>query len=844
MKNDILFNKIAFFGGLLFVIVLGLLIQTVVLPHFFSDHCSEAGLLLRSDSDVCHQIAVGEVERIKVDGFSSWTLLPGKDKLLLSGILSLLYTLTGICSPLLFLPISALCHGLSAFLLFRILRILKLPSLAALFGVFVFICLPASFVWTLHPHKESLYILGVFLFLYAVFRAFLSDDSVRAAIRSFLAGVGSILLIWVIRPFLADVYSAGMLLAGGIIGVRLGLRRQVSSLAGMLLILGVTGFFLPQFFSGGAMGNEAEIDYEHQVPMAVSRHFHTISRVRAHFLNANQGATLVVDSHIQFLSDTDLLRYIPRAVSIGILAPVGTCSLSGGALFFAAHSLLYLGCLGVLGVWLAKRRELWLVCVPLGVVMGAELILRVMTTPNVGSLWRYLYAFKALGISAGCAVAFVWVTDWVVAYRNHRHAKIMNETSIVIVGKVLTIIGSLLGVRLMTEFLPQETYGELTLFLSVILVSQFAFGAALEQTAMRYYSIALQKQAGRLYLKKMLARWAVGSFVLGILIVLLRNLLMPSLPLAVLLSIIIFAITGMGVNLGCGIQSAARNRLLVAGLQAGFEWLRYLLAVAFILFFRGSVAVVLSGFVIAGILVLIAYAVSIAQLPIFREPAVEQEGDLFGNRYFWTMVLGGGLLWIQVFADRWCIAKFMTPADIGVYQALYQISFSPSLIGSAMLLTVIAPILFHHSKDGKSLLEMSAVIKNYNKVIVFLALFCFGVFVLAWMLRDIIPTLLLGEEYRSVSSYFPWMVLSGVLFMLSQQLMLSLCADMRIGAILTIRAVTGIVALVCYGIGAALGGIAGVVGGGICLAFISVGINLGFYVAVKRPYSSREAAGL
>ncbi len=870
MKTESNFCRRIVVLAFLFVLIFGSLLQHVVLEKIFPERGNGHGLLSGSDGDLYHTVALGEYERIQSDGFRAWSLVPTENKLLISGVLSFLYSLFNVQSPLLFLPIAALVHALSAFLIFRILRIFQLNVLSAFVGTLLFVVFPASYFWTMHPHKEGFYILGVLLLCFSFLKGFVREAS-PSTIWLMLSFVFGFLLIWGVRPYLVDVFALGFLVCGIVLVARDACGRSFRFFPVFLMVVAFGAFFLPQFYEGPAMPDQRVLSesiieevvipekhelsktsveevvaseqrklYKEQIGGPISVVFKQIASCRSYFLEQHVAAGLVIDSKVNFVSDLDMIAYLPRAIMVGLVAPLGFCSFSMGSLFFGIHSVFFLMCLVVVLIWVFKNKKAWIPFACLAFLFGMEMVLRVLVTPNAGSLWRYLFAGKSLVISFGVAVAFGWVKRWFGAYRKHRHARIINETVVVVVGKVLTITGALFGVRMMTEFLPQEIYGELTLFLSVILVSQYIFGAALEQTAMRYYSIAMQKQAGRLYLKKLLEWFAVASVVLFILIVLLRSFLIPSLSPLLLLCIIVFAVAGVGVNLGCGIQSAARNRLLVSGLQVAFEWLRYLLAVLFILFFSVSVSSVLFGFVFASVFVLFAYAVSITKLPIFKKSVGEQKETRFRSRYFWVMSLGGFFTWIQVFADRWCIARFLTPSDVGIYQALYQISFSPSLIGSAMLLTIIAPILFHHSKDGQNVLEMSAVLKNYNKVILFLLLTCLGIFLLAWMLRDVVPTVLLGKEYRDVSQYFPWMVLSGVLFMLSQQIMLSLCAGMRIGAVLIIRAVMAIVAVVCYGVGTALWGITGAVCGGIFLAFISVGLNVAFHAALKRSYGSKR----
>jgi hypothetical protein len=129
--------------------------------------------------------------------------------------------------------------------------------------------------------------------------------------------------------------------------------------------------------------------------------------MRDAFADRYKDSGTLIDPNVQFLTTMDVVRYLPRAMEIGFLAPfpnawlgngreVGRSGrLVSGAEMLAAYILEVLA---LFGVWRARQRlSTWfLLCVMLfGVTtLGLGLI-------NVGALFRLRYAFFVLLIVLG-----------------------------------------------------------------------------------------------------------------------------------------------------------------------------------------------------------------------------------------------------------------------------------------------------------------------------------------------------------------------------------------------------------------------------------------------------------
>jgi O-antigen/teichoic acid export membrane protein len=78
--------------------------------------------------------------------------------------------------------------------------------------------------------------------------------------------------------------------------------------------------------------------------------------------------------------------------------------------------------------------------------------------------------------------------------------------------------------------------------------------------------------------------------------------------------------------------------------------------------------------------------------------------------------------------------------------------------------------------------------------------FLFGVL---FATHPVVGTLLLGEEFRSYSWLFPWLLLAGGFFAAAQQVLLKLSLDMRTDLLAKLWGVAAVVAVGSYAAGAA-----------------------------------------
>ena len=124
-----------------------------------------------------------------------------------------------------------------------------------------------------------------------------------------------------------------------------------------------------------------------------------VGNMRFNFVLSYPDAGSFIDSDREFRSLNDLLRYLPRAMEIGLWAPFPNSWISSGRRVGNSGELLagaetfFIYLCQVLAVWAVvrepRRLSLWFL---LGVAaMGVTML--ALVVPNVGALYRYRYAF-------------------------------------------------------------------------------------------------------------------------------------------------------------------------------------------------------------------------------------------------------------------------------------------------------------------------------------------------------------------------------------------------------------------------------------------------------------------
>lgn len=353
-----------------------------------------------------------------------------------------------------------------------------------------------------------------------------------------------------------------------------------------------------------------------------------------------------------------------------------------------------------------------------------------------------------------------------------RVRRLAKEGSWVIVGQIVSVVASLVLVRVLTETLVPAQYGQLALGLTVAgLVNQVVMGGVINGIA-RFYSIAAEKQdlRGYLHATRRLLLYAT-AVVLAISLLFIISLMWLGYKqwIALATAALAFSIVS-GYNSALnGIQNAARQRAIVA-LHGGLDaWVKIGLAIVAVFWLGPSSTAVVIGY--AGSSVLI----TVSQLLFLRHTIPVQKAQPIDHqwmRQIWTyslpFVTWGIFGWAQQSSARWALEMFTSTEIVGLYSVVTQLGYAPIQTVTATAMTFLTPILFAKSGDGSSAVRRENV-RYLTRRLVILG---FGITALAVLTATVLHSyifhLFVNDSYISVSYFLPWLVLAGGIFAVAQ----------------------------------------------------------------------------
>ncbi len=411
--------------------------------------------------------------------------------------------------------------------------------------------------------------------------------------------------------------------------------------------------------------------------------------------------------------------------------------------------------------------------------------------------------------------------------------RLTTETLWVGLGVFLPTIGTFVGVRMLTAAMPPNEYGKLALGISVSMGLVYSIGVGLWGTTTRFFSMAKEDGKADWYwgsIRKALLSLS-GLFVfIGLLVCLALSIsgVRFSETCFWILALVFGGVQVIGET-GSALQNAARNRKIFSVHQNLIGWGRFLGAYLIIQYWIPGAFGAMLGFVFA------AFVVMVSQRYWVKKKILENWSDVKSGKdkskeffnYFKPLVYTGIFIWIQLFADRWALKSFVSLEDVGIYFALYQISYAPALYCSNFLLHLLGPVFFEKSGDGYDQERVGRTAKLNEKVVIFiLVLVLIGVGIAFW-LGPHICSLLIDSQYQKGYWAFPWLVASSGFYSIGQQLLMSVYSGVETGIIIPFRIGTTLLAIVCYMLGGMFYGFKGIVAGGVifsilylCLSFL------------------------
>jgi len=361
-------------------------------------------------------------------------------------------------------------------------------------------------------------------------------------------------------------------------------------------------------------------------------------------------------------------------------------------------------------------------------------------------------------------------------------------------GKITTALGTLIGVRLLTEFVPKEVYGKISLLIGIVTLGSNLFASPLISAAQRFHpEMALSGKVPQLrrtivgILKRTVGTLA-GFVLCGGIFARSR-----AIPYLVFVALTAFLVVQVMRNLEVGFLTAARRQKEVALWSTSEAWLKPAFAVLLVILLGDSPQSVLLGYfaAIGGILLCFhLLPVAVEGCGNSKVP-FETDTELTAKirRYAMPLVPLALVAWVSSLSDRYIISGMLGVGQVGIYIAGYGLISMPFLMAGGIIGQTLRPPYYQAVSAGNITLEK----KLFRIQLAITVLVCGAGVVAVFFLRNIIAALLLAKEYRSAVSLMPWIAAGITLQVISQIFEGILIAYKRTGFLLIVHSFGAIV---------------------------------------------------
>lgn len=344
-------------------------------------------------------------------------------------------------------------------------------------------------------------------------------------------------------------------------------------------------------------------------------------------------------------------------------------------------------------------------------------------------------------------------------------------------GQGLGFLGTIIGLKVLTNLLAVEEYGKLSLVMAIAgIVGLFTFGP-LGQIVVRFYSVCKERiclndyknKLFEIYLQSIIFIVSASFIVCGIIFFLSPQWLIP-IALGIMFSVIY------------GVFGGAHSLLLTTNIRKEYNiilglepWVRLGMAVAFIIGVSASSNFVLLGYIV-GSFIIFLYVLAVIKDKVdfgidknINNTDLRKEMISYGSPFLFFALFAS----ISQYGDRWIINSFWSLEEVGLFAVKYQIASAPIMLVMAILTQLIMPRVFHKAGDyrsGRSFNDADKMI--YINMLLMIAIFAFisGVF---YFYGNILIILLTSNKYLDGENNI-WLFVVGIgLFNIAQFLITS-----------------------------------------------------------------------
>jgi O-antigen/teichoic acid export membrane protein len=373
---------------------------------------------------------------------------------------------------------------------------------------------------------------------------------------------------------------------------------------------------------------------------------------------------------------------------------------------------------------------------------------------------------------------------------------LLTEGAWIIAAQISGVIGVLIGTRLLTEVVTPTTFGTVNLVVGLAALFSSFFCQPLLQAVLRFYPEMQSKNCiseFRIHITESLYKGALG-LVLLILVcgALASAYIAEAFLVAVLMSALV--IVEVAKTNEAAWLNAARRQRVYATLGMLDAWLRPMVAVAFVFLVNDSVASILAGYIAASVLI-------VGWLWIFVEREGTHTTSNPGGPPMWSpmeirrfarpLIPISLIAWISSQSDRYFIAALIGMDKAGIYAATYGLVSRPFLVLGTSVEQTLRPLYYTAVSRSEGLTAERA----FRFWLFVTGSLCAVTLIVIVTFAGEIAGLFLGKEFRGGTELMPWIATGYALLATSYVFEQKSFAAKNTKAVLRIRLIGAISAL-------------------------------------------------
>lgn len=409
-----------------------------------------------------------------------------------------------------------------------------------------------------------------------------------------------------------------------------------------------------------------------------------------------------------------------------------------------------------------------------------------------------------------------------------RIVSVRGEMTWVVIGQVAAASGGIVGVRLLTHWLPPEAYGQLALGLTLGTLIQQSILSPFTGASLRFFSAACSTgEVGSFLpaLKGILRNAVVSIAALLVVMMAIATVMNQQVWIPIMWWCAVFALFSSFSSTLDGMQNAARQRVVVAWHDGLGVWLRFLLGTAVVIQFGAYASNALAGYALAALLVFVSqyWCFNRGLLPSKTDEPDPIKIEKWRNSivaYGWPFASWGIFVWAQSASERWALQIFGDTTQVAQYAVLFQLGYYPVTMLGGMLMQLLSPVIFQIAGDGND----AERVEKCRRLALMLSVGGLAVAVLSTWIASVTASTIFSwivpPIYWPVAHLLPFMVLSAGIFASGQFASLALMSESSTKQLVAPKIVTAVLAIGFNVIGAVWGGLRGVVLASLLFSFL------------------------